>query len=74
MLKRFFSPETLDKNYKYSPFGSYYAPELETIRKYREYIDDPEIFGIPQNANITFQKQETSYLITTILDVQPRVS
>lgn len=80
ILKRFFSPETLVPQYKYSGSGIYYAPELETLREYREYIenlplnDDPEIFGMHQNANITFQTQETSYLITTILDVQPRVS
>ena len=80
ILKRFFSPETLVPNYKFSGSGIYYAPELETLKEYREYIDglpiidDPEIFGMHQNANITFQSQETSYLITTILDVQPRVS
>ena len=80
ILKRFFSPETLNPGYKYSASGIYYAPDQETLKEYREYIDslpmidDPEIFGMHQNANITFQIQETSYLITTILDVQPRVS
>jgi len=61
MLKNFFSPDTLETSYKYSSSGIYYAPEYETIKRYREYIDelplndDPEIFGMHQNANITFQ-------------------
>jgi dynein heavy chain len=80
ILKRFFSPETLEPSYKYSPSGTYFAPESDTLKQYRDYIDslpiidDPEIFGMHQNANITYQVQETSYLITAILDVQPRVS
>ncbi|CAF0752073.1 unnamed protein product [Brachionus calyciflorus] len=80
ILKTFFSPDTLTPGYKYSSSGTYYAPDYDTLKQYRDYIenlpiiDDPEIFGMHQNANITFQTQETNYLITTILDVQPRVS
>ena len=61
ILKTFFSPDTMDDDYRYSKSGVYYAPEAETLREYREYIeglpiiDDPEIFGMHQNANITFQ-------------------
>jgi dynein heavy chain len=80
VLKVFFSPETLEKDYKYSSSGIYYSPEADLLKQYRDYIeklpiiDDPEVFGMHQNANITFQSKETAYLITTILDVQPRVS
>ena len=61
ILRRFFAKNTLEPGYKYSTSGIYYAPELETLKQYREYIDnlpiidDPEIFGMHQNANITFQ-------------------
>ena len=61
ILKCFFSPETMEDEYKYSDSGIYYAPEYETLKEYRDYIemlpiiDDPEIFGMHQNANITFQ-------------------
>jgi dynein heavy chain len=61
ILKTFFSPETLNPGYKFSNSGTYYAPELDTLKQYRDYIenlpiiDDPEIFGMHQNANITFQ-------------------
>lgn len=52
----------------------------ETINEYRQYIeelpqnDEPEIFGMHENANIAFQTQETNALISTILEVQPRTS
>ena len=41
--------------------GIYYAPEADAIQGYREYIeslpfnDEPEIFGMHENANIAFQ-------------------
>ncbi|KAK6493365.1 dynein heavy chain 6 [Huso huso] len=80
ILKGFFSPPILNKNYKYSASGMYYAPEEDSLQNYREYIeklpliDDPEIFGMHENANLAFQRQETSTLINTILEVQPRSS
>ena len=62
------------------PSGIYYAPLVETLNDYRQYIeelpqnDEPEIFGMHENANIAFQTQETQALINTILEVQPRTS
>ncbi|CAF3079436.1 unnamed protein product [Rotaria socialis] len=80
ILRRFFSPDTLLPNYKYSPSGTYYCPEQKFLQQYRDYIeqlpinDNPEIFGMNPNANITFQTQESNYLVNTIIDIQPRVS
>ncbi|CAF4573133.1 unnamed protein product [Rotaria sp. Silwood1] len=80
ILRRFFSPETLSSDYKYSPSGTYYCPERKFLQQYRDYIeelplnDNPEIFGMNSNANITFQTQESNYLVNTIIDIQPRVS
>ena len=45
----------------YDPAGVYYAPEADDIKSYRQYVeqlpysDDPEIFGMHDNANIAFQ-------------------
>ncbi|XP_074141707.1 dynein axonemal heavy chain 6 isoform X2 [Sminthopsis crassicaudata] len=78
VLKRFFSPQTLEENYKYSDSGIYFAPFGDNIQDFRDYIenlpliDDPEIFGMHENANLVFQFKETNSFITTILDVQPR--
>ncbi|TFK08141.1 activating transcription factor 7-interacting protein 1 [Platysternon megacephalum] len=78
VLKRFFAPETLEYEYKYSESGIYFAPMADSLQDYKDYIenfpliDDPEIFGMHENANLAFQRKETSTLITTILEVQPR--
>ena len=61
ILKRFFKPETLTEGYKFSDSGTYYAPILDTLVEYRDYIenlpiiDNPEIFGMHDSANIAFQ-------------------
>jgi len=45
--------------------GVYYAPEADDIKSYRQYLeqlpynDDPEIFGMHDNANIAFQVSMT---------------
>uniref|UniRef100_A0A8C5LU47 Dynein axonemal heavy chain 6 n=1 Tax=Leptobrachium leishanense TaxID=445787 RepID=A0A8C5LU47_9ANUR len=78
ILKRFFSPETLEEKYCYSSSGIYLSPDADSLQYYKDYIenlpltDDPEIFGMHENANLAFQRKETSTLINTILDVQPR--
>ncbi|KAH0628434.1 hypothetical protein JD844_009589 [Phrynosoma platyrhinos] len=78
VLRRFFSPETLEDDYKYSESGIYFAPVADSLQDFKDYIenlpliDDPEIFGMHENANLAFQRKETSTLINTILDVQPR--
>ncbi|XP_032099375.1 dynein heavy chain 6, axonemal isoform X2 [Sapajus apella] len=80
ILKRFFSPETLEEDYKYSESGIYFAPIADSLQEFKDYIenlpliDDPEIFGMHENANLVFQYKETNTLINTILEVQPRSS
>ncbi|XP_047601385.1 dynein axonemal heavy chain 6 isoform X2 [Lutra lutra] len=80
ILKRFFSPETLGEDYKYSESGIYFAPLADSLQEFKDYIenlplmDDPEIFGMHENANLVFQYKETNALINTILEVQPRSS
>ncbi|XP_056265579.1 dynein axonemal heavy chain 6 [Pseudoliparis swirei] len=80
ILKGFFSPQTLEPGYAYSSSGIYYAPDSEELEQYKKFIeslpiiDDPEVFGMHENANLAFQRQETVTLISTILDVNPRSS
>ena len=51
--------------YIYMIVGIYYAPEADTIQEFRDYIeslpfsDEPEIFGMHENANIAFQVDGT---------------
>jgi len=45
---------------------------------YKDYIgnlpyqDDPVVFGMHENANITYQLQESNAMIDTVLSIQPR--
>lgn len=61
ILKQFFSPPTLEENYTYSVSGTYYCPRLSKLSEVRDYcdtlpvIEDPEIFGMHENANIAFE-------------------
>ncbi|EDO31800.1 predicted protein [Nematostella vectensis] len=80
ILGRFFSPKILEDNYKFSESGIYFPPGFESLHDYREYVDnlpltdEPEVFGMHENANIAFQTQETHQLIYTVLEVQPRLA
>jgi len=46
---------------------------------YKDYIeqlplvDDPEVFGLHPNANISYQRNESDYCVNTVLDIQPRI-
>ncbi len=37
------------------------------------YTEKPEVFGLHENANITFQSQETDRFLSTVLQIQPRL-
>ena len=80
ILKVFFDPKTLDNRYRYSESGIYHSPPYGTEAKFVSYIerlpiiDEPEIFGMHENANIAFQMNETTTFMNTILDVEPRVT
>ena len=60
LLKRYFCPDILHDNYKLSSLETYYAPEEGNLQAVKDYInsfpldDEPEIFGLHSNSNITF--------------------
>ncbi|KAF2878695.1 hypothetical protein ILUMI_27474 [Ignelater luminosus] len=78
ILKGFFAPHTLKPGYAYSDSGVYYCPPFEKLQEYRDFVDklpiieEPEIFGMHENANIAFQTKETQTVIRTIMESQPR--
>ncbi|KAI8907759.1 dynein heavy chain and region D6 of dynein motor-domain-containing protein [Powellomyces hirtus] len=79
ILNRFYTPSILDDSYKFSPSGVYYAPPDGDLSSFRAYIDklpfteEPSVFGMHENADISFQVQETRRLLRSILEVQPRL-
>ena len=36
--------------------------------------DDPEVFGMHENANVTFNTNESLLLMSTLLSLQPRAA
>eukprot|EP00698_Gefionella_okellyi_P007692 TRINITY_DN1880_c0_g3_i1.p1 TRINITY_DN1880_c0_g3~~TRINITY_DN1880_c0_g3_i1.p1 ORF type:complete len:4251 (-),score=1210.42 TRINITY_DN1880_c0_g3_i1:76-12828(-) len=79
VLEKFYTPQILDDSYRFSPSGKYYAPDgnkeafLEYVRTL-PLIESPEVFGMHENADITFARNETYTLFSTILALQPRAS
>jgi len=64
----------------YSDSGLYYAPAFGDLQSYKNYIeglplqDGPEVFGLHENANISYQKNESDSTIETVLSIQSRIS
>lgn len=60
ILKKYYSEEILKEQHKLSGSGIYYVPPTDQVDQIRDYIeslptfDDPEVFGMHENANITF--------------------
>lgn len=61
LLKRYFCAEIMNDNYRLSKLEHYYAPHEGPLSDVKNYInllpleDDPEVFGLHPNANITFE-------------------
>lgn len=77
-LKKFYTPDILEEGYAFSESGIYLAPPEGALKSYSSYIESlpsndlPEIFGLHENANISYQTQETEKVLETILSIQPR--
>jgi dynein heavy chain len=80
ILSIYMVPEILTEKYKFSKSGKYFAPPEGTMAQTMEYFetlpltDDPEVFGMHENANVTFNTNESLLLMAAILSLQPRSS
>jgi len=81
ILARYYTKNVVDDDeYKFSESGTYFSPKVGSHDTLMDYlrslpmIDNPEVFGMHANANITFQLQETRSIFETVLSIQPRVS
>lgn len=79
-LSRFYLPAILESGYAFSPSGIYVSPPDGDLESFRNYIallpnsEEPSVFGMHSNADISYQLQESRRLIQIVLDVQPRQS
>lgn len=81
ILKKYYNQDILNtEKYALSASKVYVVPEFGGQKTYLEHIqrlpnfEDPEVFGMHENANITYQNQESSKIMETVLSIQPRVS
>uniref|UniRef100_A0A8C3GQP8 Dynein axonemal heavy chain 1 n=1 Tax=Cairina moschata TaxID=8855 RepID=A0A8C3GQP8_CAIMO len=76
ILEDFYKPEVLTPEFAYSESGIYKqistASDLNYIRSL-PLNDSPELFGLHENANITFAQKETFALLGAIMQLQPKM-
>jgi len=78
IVKGFTCPQVLEKDYRFSESGVYYAPDCSTVEEFVEFIrtfplvPGPEAFGLHNNADITCAQNETYSLFTDLLECQPK--
>ncbi|KAJ3267030.1 Dynein heavy chain 6, axonemal [Chytriomyces hyalinus] len=79
ILSKYYTASILDDTYRFSSSGVYYAPSDGDLNSFKAYIDsmpfteEPSIFGMHENANISYQMQESRRVVRTVLEVQPRL-
>jgi dynein heavy chain len=80
ILEKVANPRTLDDDYKFSPSGIYFAPPVGSRADTMAYLqrlpdtEDPELFGMHENANTTYNKALGNTLIKDMLSLQPRAT
>ncbi|XP_030585284.1 LOW QUALITY PROTEIN: dynein heavy chain 1, axonemal-like [Archocentrus centrarchus] len=81
VLEDFYCPAVLSRNHVYSSSGVYQQIDTNlNIEGYLAYIrglpinDTPEIFGLHDNANISFAQNEAFALLEAVVHLQPRVA
>mmetsp|Transcript_28190 Transcript_28190/g.33408 ORF Transcript_28190/g.33408 Transcript_28190/m.33408 type:complete len:2629 (+) Transcript_28190:1-7887(+) len=78
VLRKYFTPGVLEDSYVFSASGTYFAPTEGPLLDLNNYldtlptVDDPEIFGMHENANTTFNTGVSLDLMGKILSLQPR--
>ncbi|PRP75973.1 hypothetical protein PROFUN_01689 [Planoprotostelium fungivorum] len=80
ILYDYYNDEILQEGFSFSSDPVYAPPTADNIKGIMKHIrslpinDDPEVFGLHQNADISSAQQETFDMFDSILKLQPRVS
>jgi dynein heavy chain len=83
ILEKYVTPDILAEDYKFSASGTYKCPpnsNTATVDEFREFVanfpltEEPEVFGMHDNANIVYMSQEAEKVLNVVLSIQPRES
>ncbi|KAJ3657289.1 hypothetical protein Zmor_009105 [Zophobas morio] len=79
ILADYYKPEVVDPGYVFDVLGLYHQlPAESTYYEYLDYIktfpinDDPDLFGMHPNADITYAQAQTYSCLSTLLALQPK--
>ncbi len=81
LYDHFINPKMVEKSSSRYVFASgYQLPEFEKLEEYQKFIenevietDDPEIFGMHENANIAYETMRSEMMLNDLVRIQPRV-
>lgn len=79
-LRHFYDDSLLKDLHPFTSSGIYVSPPEGPYQSYVDYIkslptsEAPDVFGMHENANITFQLQESTKILNTMLGMQPRAT
>ena len=80
LLDRYFTPDVMNPGFSFSSSPIYKCPEGQTLDDMKEYIkslpleDSPDLFGLHNNANITFNKKTVYEFREAISLIHPKIS
>jgi dynein heavy chain, axonemal len=81
ILGNYYTPHILVDGYAFSQSGTYRVPATLAVHgKVLAYLNDlpqldnPELFGMHENANVTYERNESMHMTRLILSLEPRDS
>ena len=80
ILNSYFNELIFDDMFKFSEGEGYESPKVDTVQDINDYIetlpldDEPEVFGLHNNANITLQKNLVNEFMEPLIGIQPRTA
>lgn len=80
LLDKYFTPDIMGSTYSFSTSDTYKIPEGQGLDDVKGYIktlpleDDPELFGLHFNANLTFNKKTVNEFREALSLIHPKVS
>ncbi|XP_018339413.1 PREDICTED: dynein heavy chain 1, axonemal-like isoform X2 [Trachymyrmex septentrionalis] len=79
LLEDYYNANVISQDYQFDEKGFYHQlPAAATFKDYLEYIkdfplnDNPSLFGMHSNADISYAQAEAHACLTTLLNMQPR--